>query len=90
MPRKTKVDFDSDWGRSGEDVLFLSVVLKQEDREEGERERRAKKHGRNFDLQSKKEKKNLFGCQWKLEGLEMAKGWFTLMRKAIAQQHSGC
>lgn len=37
LPRKTKMDFDSDWGRSGEDVLFFNVVLKQ-DREKGERE----------------------------------------------------
>lgn len=89
LPRKTKTDFDSDWGRRGEDVLFLNVVLKQ-DRERGEKERTARKHRRDFDLQSKKENRDFFGCHWKLEGLEMPKGWFTLMRKAIAQQQEGC
>lgn len=41
MPGKTKMDFDPDWGKSDEDevfcVLFLSVVLKQEDRAKGEK-----------------------------------------------------
>lgn len=59
LPRKTKTDFDSDWGRRGEDVLFLNVVLKQ-DRERGERERTARKHRRDFDLQSKKENRDFF------------------------------
>lgn len=40
------MDFDPDWGRSGEGeiwcVLFLSVVLKREDREKGEIEKSQK------------------------------------------------
>lgn len=33
MPRKTKMGFYPDWGRSGENVLFLNVVLKGGQRE---------------------------------------------------------
>lgn len=32
-----------------------------------------------------KRQTGLFGCQWKLGGLEMPKGWFTL-KKAVEQQ----
>ena len=52
----------------------------------GRERKKARKHRKGFDLQSRKENRNLFSCQWKLGGLEMPKGWFTLMRKAIAQQ----
>lgn len=81
--------FDSDRGRSGGGGLFLGVVLRREDREK-ERERRAREHRRNSDLQSEKEKRGLLGCQWKLEVLERAKGRFTLMGKAIAPQLESC
>lgn len=39
MPRERKMDLDSERGRSGEGVLLLGVVLKQENRQKGEREK---------------------------------------------------
>lgn len=50
------------------------------------REVKTRKHRRDFDLQSQKNDSISFSCQWKLEGIEMLKGWFILMRKAIEQQ----
>lgn len=52
-----------------------------------EREKGARKHRRDFDLQSQKENRDSFGCQWELGGLEMPKGRFTL-KKAVEQQEA--
>lgn len=60
------------------------MVLKQEDRGKEERGE-ARKHRRDFDVQSKK-KTDLFSCQWKLGGLEIPKDGLLSMIKAIAQQ----
>lgn len=71
------MDFDSDWGRSGEDVLFLNVVLKQEDRERGERGREEPKSTGGTLIFSLKEKRRTCalasgswkGWEWQRDGL---------------------
>lgn len=70
------MDFDPDWGKSDEDEVFLCAFPQCGFEAGGQSKRReigAKKLRRDFDLQSKRENRDSFGCQWKLEGLDMPK-----------------